>query len=130
METTGTYWIKTPVVHYISTGDTVDLSCDRNHRDKTMWFGQKNNRCPFIILSAEMNSERRERPSVKFYWSYNSRFTLTWNPRNNSSTLIIRNISESDEGFYFSNNRPNDGIYRGIISKHSGFLNSVSTCQC
>uniref|UniRef100_A0A8B9M0D0 Ig-like domain-containing protein n=1 Tax=Astyanax mexicanus TaxID=7994 RepID=A0A8B9M0D0_ASTMX len=101
METTGTYWIKTPVVHYISTGDTVDLSCDRNHRDKTMWFGQKTNRCPFIILSAEMNSERRERPSVKFYWSYNSRLTLTWNPRNNSSTLIIRNISESDEGFYF-----------------------------
>ncbi|KAL7891572.1 hypothetical protein AOLI_G00010480 [Acnodon oligacanthus] len=96
-----TYTIKTPGIRIIRTGDTVDLCCDKNHRVKTMWYGQKYNRAPFIILSAEMTSGHKECPSVKFYWGYSSRINVTWIPTNNSICLTLKNINESDEGFYF-----------------------------
>ncbi|KAL6457810.1 hypothetical protein MHYP_G00330400 [Metynnis hypsauchen] len=48
-----------------------------------------------------MTSGHKERPSVKFYWGYNSRMNVTWKPTNNSICLTIKNINESDEGFYF-----------------------------
>ncbi|XP_036425483.1 junctional adhesion molecule-like [Colossoma macropomum] len=74
-----------------------------------MWYGQKYNRAPFIIISAEMTSGHKERPPIKFYWGYNSRINVTWNPTNNSICLTIKNINESDEGFYFCT--IGDGIF-------------------
>ncbi|KAI4902983.1 hypothetical protein NFI96_012016 [Prochilodus magdalenae] len=110
------YQTTTQSIRNFRAGDTVDLSCNKNHRDRTMWYGQKNNRAPFIIISAEMTLKHSEHPSMKFYWGYNSRINVTWNRTNNSVGLTIKNINESDEGFYFCT--VGDGIFTTPGSGH------------
>ncbi|KAI4902984.1 hypothetical protein NFI96_012017 [Prochilodus magdalenae] len=110
------YQTTTQSIRNFRAGDTVDLSCNKNHRDRTMWYGQKNNRAPFIIISAEMTLKHSEHPSMKFYWGYNYRINVTWNRTNNSIGLTIKNINESDEGFYFCT--VGDGIFTTPGSGH------------
>ncbi|KAI1897041.1 hypothetical protein AGOR_G00079030 [Albula goreensis] len=101
----------------VSVGGSVALHCDQIHNEVTTWFGQHCGQAPHIVISARDKPGNPEELMYKLTrYSTSSAIKAAKNPSNNSISLRIHNISESDLGlFYCSTGTENEFIGSEII---------------
>lgn len=85
----------------------VKLHCLEKHADRTVWYGQRTNQFPFIIMAAIDTKNLPINPI--FIHGENPRFKLEWETNMTSFSLNIANFNDSDEGFYYCSVR--DHVY-------------------
>ncbi|KAL4655626.1 hypothetical protein GN956_G5336 [Arapaima gigas] len=88
--------VEATVTKVVKIGETVILHCDAKHKENTVWFGQRCDEVPFIILSAD-----KELNKNKYFKGYDSRFSTVKQRANDSFSLQIQNISLSDLGLFY-----------------------------
>ncbi|KAL7891571.1 hypothetical protein AOLI_G00010470 [Acnodon oligacanthus] len=91
------------------------LLCSEKHADRTVWYGQKCNEYPFIIIAVIGTGQTQMNPI--FIHGHNSRFDLKWESNTASYGLTIKNFTDSDQGFYYCN--VGDGSYTMIASGYT-----------
>ncbi|XP_017553261.1 uncharacterized protein LOC108427548 [Pygocentrus nattereri] len=95
--------------------DELKLPCNEKHADRTVWYGQKCNEHPFIII-AVISRDQTQTNSI-FIQGHNSRFELKWESNTASYGLTIKNFTDSDQGFYYCS--VGDGSYTMIASGYT-----------
>ncbi|XP_072539231.1 uncharacterized protein [Salminus brasiliensis] len=75
------------------------LLCNEKHADRTVWYGQRCNELPFIIIAVTGSNQPQFNPI--FIQGSNLNFDLVWEPKLASFGLTIKNFSDSDQGFYY-----------------------------
>ncbi|XP_028854742.1 uncharacterized protein LOC114800971 [Denticeps clupeoides] len=111
-------WNKTTATNMRRTviaGDEVILHCSEKHHEKTEWFGHRSDQAPFFKVTADRTSDNKD--NLLFIWGFKSRITATWNPNNQSFSLIIKNMTVSTEGFYYCTT--GEGLYTVIGNVHN-----------
>ncbi|KAL6457811.1 hypothetical protein MHYP_G00330410 [Metynnis hypsauchen] len=95
--------------------DELKLLCNEKHADRTVWYGQKCNEHPFIIIAVIGTEQTQTNPI--FIQGHNSRFELKWESNTASYGLTIKNFTDSDQGFYYCS--VGDGSYTMIASGYT-----------
>ncbi|XP_036426956.1 uncharacterized protein LOC118808404 isoform X2 [Colossoma macropomum] len=91
------------------------LPCSEKHADRTVWYGQKCNEHPFIII-AVIGTDRTQTDPI-FIQGHDSRFELKWESNTASFGLTIKNFTDADQGFYYCS--VGDGSYTMIASGYT-----------
>ncbi|KAK1155310.1 hypothetical protein AOXY_G27768 [Acipenser oxyrinchus oxyrinchus] len=96
----------------INVGDNVTLQCEIQHAYEISWIQQHDTQAPIVILA--INSENEvcyTKNSLKGQWSHMK------NPTNNTSNLIIGNVTVEDSALYFCAGRVQGKLIFGNVTK-------------
>ncbi|MGH0157699.1 UNVERIFIED_CONTAM: hypothetical protein FKN15_034291 [Acipenser sinensis] len=96
----------------INVGDNVTLQCEIQHAYEISWIQQHDTQAPIVILA--INSENE----VSFTKnSLKGQLSHMMNPTNNTSNLIIGNVTVEDSALYFCAGRVQGKLIFGNVTK-------------
>ncbi|KAG9352971.1 hypothetical protein JZ751_017547 [Albula glossodonta] len=84
----------------VRIGDTITLHCSVRHNKQTVWYGQRCDEVPFIIMSGQIN-ESSGKAATKYFKGFDHRFSTQLLQSNSTFSLKIEKINTSDLGLYY-----------------------------
>ncbi|XP_066543191.1 uncharacterized protein LOC136711098 [Amia ocellicauda] len=82
----------------VRAGDTVTLDCGVKHQRTTLWFGQRGEEAPVLVLAVSAKSGTND---ALLHNRTNPRFSATRTSTPDSFSLRVENISDTDLALYY-----------------------------